>query len=530
LAIGFSLAACGGDDGGATTVSVTGVTLNESNLSLSVGGSETLTATVAPTNATNKVVAWSSSNSNVATVSDGSVIAIAKGTATITVTTADGNKTAHCAVTVTQSGGGEPIEPFVAVDSITNAPTTTKTNEDLTLTGTVNPSNATNKTITWTIKEQGGTNSTLNENVLTAQNPGVVKITATIANGKTESTNYAQDFDVTITQFVGATHTVTFLNWNGATLKTQEVNEGSHATAPDAPERIGHTFSGWDKSFNSVVSDLTVTAQFTINQYSVTFKLNGGSIGGSGSDVVRTVNYGSTAEAPTNPTRMGYSFNNWDKAFTNVASDLIVTAQWNPITYSISYNANGGSGAVMASSSHTYDVAKNLTSNTYSAPTDKQFGGWNTQANGSGTSYSNGQSVKNLSSINGTTITLFAQWEAQSLDQDFYYGVALASDIPYLKASDQEALDDALAAGQIILGRNLNKATPKPVALPDTPGAAVFILPASFGEPIGFINASQRNEISIYTKTPVTFNGINYFLYSRAPASSVGYTLTIKYQ
>ena len=79
----------------------TGVTLNKSSLNLQVGGNETLTATVVPANASDKSVTWSSSNTNVATVSNGKVSGVAAGTATITVTTVDGNKTATCTVTVT---------------------------------------------------------------------------------------------------------------------------------------------------------------------------------------------------------------------------------------------------------------------------------------------------------------------------------------------------------------------------------------------------------------------------------------------
>jgi hypothetical protein len=84
-----------------TTVAVTGVTLNTPTLSLVRGRTETLTATVAPENATNKNVSWTTSNAQVATVSNGTVTAVAIGTATITVTTADGNRTAACALTVT---------------------------------------------------------------------------------------------------------------------------------------------------------------------------------------------------------------------------------------------------------------------------------------------------------------------------------------------------------------------------------------------------------------------------------------------
>jgi len=84
-------------------VSVTDVSLDKDTLSLYIGGSETLTAIITPDNASNKSLTWSSDNQNVATVENGKVTAKAAGTATITVTTEDGSKTATCQVTVLHS-------------------------------------------------------------------------------------------------------------------------------------------------------------------------------------------------------------------------------------------------------------------------------------------------------------------------------------------------------------------------------------------------------------------------------------------
>jgi len=84
-----------------TPVTVTGVTLDKTTLTIEVGEHETLHQTVAPADATNKAVTWSTSNAAVATVNNGTVTAVNAGTATITVTTTDGSKTATCAVTVT---------------------------------------------------------------------------------------------------------------------------------------------------------------------------------------------------------------------------------------------------------------------------------------------------------------------------------------------------------------------------------------------------------------------------------------------
>jgi hypothetical protein len=94
------------DDGEGGNVDVTNVTLAPNSLSLTVGSSITLTAIIAPINATNKNVEWYSSNDNVASVNNGVVTAISAGTATITVTTVDGGKSAACSVTVTSGSGG----------------------------------------------------------------------------------------------------------------------------------------------------------------------------------------------------------------------------------------------------------------------------------------------------------------------------------------------------------------------------------------------------------------------------------------
>ena len=126
-----------------TTVSVTGVSLAPTTVSISVGATSQLTATIAPSNATNTAVTYASSNTAIATVSaSGLVTAVAPGTATITVTTADGAKTATCAVTVTS----------IAVTGVSLSPTTLSIAIGATsqLTATVAPSNATNKTVTYT--------------------------------------------------------------------------------------------------------------------------------------------------------------------------------------------------------------------------------------------------------------------------------------------------------------------------------------------------------------------------------------------
>lgn len=131
------LAACG--DG---TVAVESVTLDQNTLSLEVGKTETLTATVAPDDATDKTVKWTTDDAEVATVEDGTVTAVAVGEAVITATA--GDKTATCSVTVTPA--------VVAADGITLnvSALSLEVGETGTLTATVTPDNATDKTVTWT--------------------------------------------------------------------------------------------------------------------------------------------------------------------------------------------------------------------------------------------------------------------------------------------------------------------------------------------------------------------------------------------
>jgi formylglycine-generating enzyme required for sulfatase activity len=172
-------------------IAVTGVSLDKTALSLSVGGTATLTATVAPKDADNTAVAWASSSPATATVSDaGLVPAVAAGTAAITVTTEEGGKTASCEVTVTAG--------FVAVTGIAGVSGEGTAGVPLTLSGTATPDNATHKTIAWTVKNAGTTGATISGNTLTTTSVGTVVVTATIADGTAVGTPYTQDFDITI--------------------------------------------------------------------------------------------------------------------------------------------------------------------------------------------------------------------------------------------------------------------------------------------------------------------------------------------
>lgn len=99
-------------------ISVSSISLDQTSLSIKAGRKVTLSPTILPANATNKTITWSTSNSSVATVANGVVTAIAAGSATITVTTQDGNKTATCAVTVTAGGVASAWELVTSASSL----------------------------------------------------------------------------------------------------------------------------------------------------------------------------------------------------------------------------------------------------------------------------------------------------------------------------------------------------------------------------------------------------------------------------
>ena len=173
-----------------TDVPVTGVSLNTSTLNLIEGGTDTLTATVEPNNATNRNVTWSSDNPSVATVNNGVVSAVSEGTATITVTAqGDSTKSASCTVTVTAAA--------VPVTGVTLNKTSTSlyVGNTETLTATVAPDNATNKDVIWTSSDSAV--ATVDQNgVVTAVDRGTATITVTTADG-----NYTATCTVTVSRY-----------------------------------------------------------------------------------------------------------------------------------------------------------------------------------------------------------------------------------------------------------------------------------------------------------------------------------------
>ena len=136
-------------------------------------------------------------------------------------------------------------------------------------------------------------------------------------------------------------YTVTVKPENGKADITITQDYGTPITAPTLT-REGYTFKGWDKEIPKTMpaENITVKAQWEINQYTITFDTNGGS-----EIAPITQDYGTEITAPDNPTRKGYTFKGWDKEIpeTMPAENITVKAQWEINQYTIAFDTNGGS-------------------------------------------------------------------------------------------------------------------------------------------------------------------------------------------
>ena len=137
-------------------------------------------------------------------------------------------------------------------------------------------------------------------------------------------------------------YTIAFDTNGGSEIAPITQDYGTEITAPDNPTRKGYTFKGWDKEIPRTmpVENITVKAQWEINQYTITFDTNGGS-----EIAPITQDYGTEITAPDNPTRKGYTFKGWDKEIpeTMPAENMTVKAQWKINQYKITFDTNGGS-------------------------------------------------------------------------------------------------------------------------------------------------------------------------------------------
>ena len=234
--------------------------------------------------------------------------------------------------------------------------------------------------------------------------PAVDKVTGDIT--------YTATFDKTVN-----TYTVTWKNGD-ETLKTERVEYGTVPVySGDTPTKDGdaqysYEFKGWTPEITSVTGDVTYTAEFTqkVNTYKVTWKSFEGTV-----YETDEVEYGGTpvytGQTPTkaNDEYFSYTFAGWSPSAdenTKVTSDMAFVAQFDKhslYTYTVTFDPNGGTGA-MDSQSFSSGVPGELAAGTFNREGYK-FTGWNTAADGSGTSYTDQASV-----MPTTDLTLYAQW------------------------------------------------------------------------------------------------------------------------
>ena len=239
--------------------------------------------------------------------------------------------------------------------------------------------------------------------------------------------------------------TVLFAQWLEEVTITFNANDGSEAPATKTQKlgkgveaaldsntfsREGYYFQGWsssvignieyaDKENVTLIADKVLYAKWSLNPQITLSKGTGiDSVSGAGS-------YVPGASATIDATlSSGYKWDKWTKtsdgttaamsktfALTVGRDSLAFTANALPISYSVAFDANDEDATgTMEAQSFTYGDAQNLSENEFELE-DMVFSGWNTAADGTGTSYADGQNVNNLSSTDGATVTLYAQWE-----------------------------------------------------------------------------------------------------------------------
>lgn len=232
---------------------------------------------------------------------------------------------------------------------------------------------------------------------------------------------------------------------SGSTSSQKATYDESLKLRNNGFKRTGYTFVEWNtkkdgsgktyspgKSVKNLTAKdggtVTLYAQWKKGNYTIAYNGNGAT---SGSTANQTAVYNTALNLRNNGyTKTGYIFTGWNtkgngtgtaykagqsvkNLTTTTGGTVTLYAQWKANTYIIAYNGNGHTSGNIASQSAVYDVALNLKTNGY-VKTGYTFTGWNTKSNGTGVAYKAGQSVKNLIPTAGGTVTLYAQWKADT--------------------------------------------------------------------------------------------------------------------
>ena len=223
--------------------------------------------------------------------------------------------------------------------------------------------------------------------------------------------------------------------------KTDKVSPVEDITPPTTnPTRTGYTFSNWyeesscnnlfDFTDNPISANINVYAGWSPKEYEITFDINKGT---SGSMANQPILFDASSTLSKNEyQRTGYTFDSWNtksdgsgtsysdqSSYTMKTEGETLYAIWAPITYTISFDGNTNTDGSTADQLFTYDTPQNLTANGF-LKTGYIFNGWNSLANGDGITYIDEENVNNLTTINNTTINLYAQWQVKQYSISYH--------------------------------------------------------------------------------------------------------------
>jgi uncharacterized repeat protein (TIGR02543 family) len=216
-------------------------------------------------------------------------------------------------------------------------------------------------------------------------------------------------------------YTITFDSAGGSEVASITQDYGTAITAPADPTKEGYTFVGWEPALPTTMpaENVTITAKWTINQYTITFNTDGGS-----SIAPITVDYGTEVTAPADPTKTGYTFAGWDKEIptTMPAEDVTITAKWKVNKYTITYKVDGK----IYGEVETYDFGTEISIRPVPIKEGYTFSGWNIQEFPSKMP-ANNLEISGTFTINSYTITFDSAGgsEVASITQD--YGTAITA-------------------------------------------------------------------------------------------------------
>ena len=214
---------------------------------------------------------------------------------------------------------------------------------------------------------------------------------------------------------------VTFHANNGTEdTATQKIFGGKGTLKANTFTCEGKIFAGWATSADGAVvyeDGAAITTETNLDLYAVwsdayTVTLRNGD---TDTTVLVPQNSAIGSRIPADPTKKGYTFEGWFNgeekltAETVISGDVIYTAQWSPITYTIAFSGGEGGQGAMDSIPATYDQEVTLPKNTFTRP-GYYFNGWSASSGASSGSYADEKPVKNLTTKQGETVTLYAAW------------------------------------------------------------------------------------------------------------------------